>query len=105
MAKYRKKPVVIEAFQMTVERRMDNSEWPVWLHEAWNTSRHEPGALQRYDMKAELPDALEIVTLEGNHRVSWGDWIIRGVQGKLYPCKPEIFDATYEPENEDAKGT
>jgi len=37
------------------------------------------------------------VTLEGIHRVNWGDWIIRGVQGELYPCKPEIFAATQEP--------
>ena len=38
MPKYRKRPVVIEAFQMTKERRWDNSEWPNWLHEAWNAS-------------------------------------------------------------------
>ena len=37
--KYRKKPIVIEAFQMTKERRQDNSEWPSWLNEAWNGPR------------------------------------------------------------------
>lgn len=95
--KYRKKPVVIEAFQMTEARRMDNAEWPMWLHQAWNKARDAEGALQRVDMAAPLPDALEIVTLEGKHRVSWGDWIIRGVKGEIYPCKPDIFDATYEP--------
>lgn len=95
--KYQKKPVVIEAFQMTEARRMDNAGWPMWLHEAWNRSHDEEGALQRVNMKAAMPDALEIVTLEGKHRVSWGDWIIRGVQGELYPCKPDIFAATYEP--------
>jgi len=42
------------------------------------------------------PDAIEVVTLEGNHRVTWGDYIIQGVQGELYPCKPDIFEATYE---------
>lgn len=36
-------------------------------------------------------------TLEGTMRVSLGDWIIRGVQGEFYPCKPDIFEATYEP--------
>jgi len=36
------------------------------------------------------------VTLEGKHKVSWGDYIIRGIKGELYPCKPEIFEATYE---------
>jgi len=39
---------------------------------------------------------LSIGTLEGQHLVSWGDWIIQGVKGELYPCKPDIFDATYE---------
>jgi hypothetical protein len=94
--KYRKKPVVIEAFQMTESRRMDNSEWPEWLHSAWNGNNDEPGTLQRASYSATLPDLLEIVTLEGNHLVSWGDWIIRGVKGELYPCKPEIFAMTYE---------
>ena len=91
MTKFRKKPVVIEAFQMTKERRMDNSDWPNWLHAAWNA-----GTLQRVDMSAEMPDYLQIVTLEGLHLVSWNDWIIRGVQGELYPCKPDIFAKTYE---------
>lgn len=95
--KFRKKPVVIDAFQMTEARRMDNSDWPNWLNSAWNKGRDQVGSLQRADMTADLPDTLEIVTLEGNHKVSWGDYIIRGVQGELYPCKPEIFVATYEP--------
>ena len=42
---------------------------------------------------------LEIETLEGIHRAMPGDWIIRGVKGELYPCKPDIFEATYEAEN------
>ncbi len=94
--KFRKKPVVIEAFQMTKERRMDNSDWPQWLHYAWSIGRDEEGVLQRADMTADMPDLLEIVTLEGKHTVSWDDWIIRGVKGEIYPCKPDIFDATYE---------
>ena len=94
--RWRKKPVVIEAFQMTRERRIDNAEWPLWLHAAWNGGRGVEGTLQRVDMTASLPDDLEIVTLEGNHRVSWDDWIIRGVYGELYPCKPDIFAKTYE---------
>ena len=46
-----------------------------------------------------LPDGgpgLMIPTLEGLHRANPGDWIIKGVQGELYPCKPDIFDATYD---------
>jgi len=95
MPKFRKKPVVIEAFQMTKERRWDNSEWPNWLNKAWQEDDNEPGALQI------IPDTegqeLEIVTLEGCHQVTWDDWIIQGVKGELYPCKPDIFEATYEP--------
>lgn len=94
---YRKKPVVIEAFQMTAARHLSKREWPSWLHEAWNQPRDCPGALQAvstYDTRFGSP--FEIVTLEGNHQVSEDDWIIRGVKGELYPCKPDIFEATYE---------
>ena len=94
--KYRKKPIVIEAFQMTVTRRMYNDDWPEWMHAAWNKERDAEGALQRANMESLLPDQLEIVTLEGLQRISWGDYIIRGVKGEIYPCKPDIFEATYE---------
>lgn len=97
MPKYRKKPVVIEAFQMTKERRRDNSEWPNWLNEAWNKDFHEPSAVSCEDFpNSRGKDRLVINTLEGQHTVSWGDYIIQGVQGELYPCKPDIFEATYE---------
>ena len=96
MYSFRKKPVVIQAFQMTEERRMDNSEWPEWLNEAWNKTEGENGALFRQNMDAPLPDLLCIQTLEGIHLVNFDDWIIQGVHGELYPCKPEIFAATYE---------
>ena len=43
------------------------------------------------------PEGLYIPTLEGTMRADKGDWIIRGVKGELYPCKPDIFEATYEP--------
>jgi len=92
--RYRKKPVIIEAFQMTRARREDNSEWPEWLNEAWQKDRDEDGALYIFFPPSRL---LAIRTLEGDHVVSWADWIIRGVKGELYPCKPDIFEATYEP--------
>lgn len=92
--RFRKKPVVIEAFQMTEERRWGNADWPHWLHEAWNRGENEVGAFRPSDG----PDQPEIVTLEGVMTVEWGDWIIRGVQGELYPCKPDIFEQTYEEE-------
>ncbi|KKK47174.1 hypothetical protein LCGC14_3157870 [marine sediment metagenome] len=90
---YRKKPVVIEAFQMTEARRRDNSEWPEWLHRAWNMEGEGALFINSDDPQRQR---LCIGTLEGVHKVDWNDWIIRGVKGELYPCKPDIFEATYE---------
>lgn len=95
--KYRKKSVVIQAFQMTEDRRMDNREWPEWLNEAWNKNEGQPGELFRQNIDAAMPDLLCIRTLDGVHLVNWGDWIICGVFGELYPCRPDIFAAIYEP--------
>lgn len=92
--KFRKKPVVIEAFQMTKGRRWDNSEWPNWLNQAWNIDAGE-GALF-IDADDPKRERLVVGTKEGVHRISWDDWIIQGIQGELYPCKPDIFKATYE---------
>ena len=91
MPRYRKRPVVIEAFQMTKERR-DQRGWPTWLNEAWMLKKHLMGALYMSG-----PDgAFSIKTLEGAQLVSWDDYIIQGVEGELYPCKPRIFNRTYE---------
>jgi len=94
---YRKKPVVIEAFQMTKGRRQDNSEWPNWLHEAWQKNNDDEGALfpKNYP-NSNGTDELCIYTLEGFHTVTFGDYIIKGVRGELYPCKSDIFEDTYE---------
>ncbi len=93
MVKYRKKPVVVEAFQMTYERRWDNSEWPGWLNEAWQRHAGE-GGLWCQDTEPHV--TLYLGTLEGVHVITWNDWIIQGIKGELYPCKPDIFEATYE---------
>lgn len=100
MAKYCKRPVVIEAFQMTEKRRWDNSEWPAWLGKAWCT---DPGEGSVWiDPDAPIAEghksAVELVcgTLEGVHRIDWNDWIIKGIAGELYLCKPDIFNKTYE---------
>lgn len=92
MAQFRKKPVVIEAVQYTGET-VRVEDVPLWLIEAM------------FDRTVRVPkdDAvkeLHIHTLEGVMTVSVGDWIIRGVKGELYPCKPDIFAATYEPVTE-----
>lgn len=78
MAKYRKKPVVIEAEQFFVDKK----PWPAGVEQ------------QTIKGVSEIP---HVKTLEGPLRVSEGDWIITGVKGERYPCKPDIFDATYEP--------
>jgi hypothetical protein len=80
MAQYRKKPVVIEAVHYEGAFPME------FLRDAENVRSAGDGS-----------GALEIETLEGIMRADVGDWIIRGVQGELYPCKPDIFAATYEP--------
>lgn len=93
--KFRKKPVVIEAFQLTKETRADNRDWPEWMNRAWNEKREAKGSL--YPTEEGTGDGtLSIGTLEGQHLVSWNDWIIQGVSGELYPCKPDIFELTYE---------
>lgn len=95
MSKYRKKPVIIEAFQMTKERRWDNSEWPNWLNKAWNMEPSE-GAVWIDDRYLER-ERLVCGTPEGRHHIDWDDYIIQGVKGEIYPCKPDIFEMTYDP--------
>lgn len=79
--KYRKKPVVIEAVQLipnndtAILQFMDETRMPFEM-----VGDHE----------------MVIHTLEGDMRASKEDWIIRGVKGEFYPCKPDIFEATYE---------
>ena len=84
MAKFRKKPVVIEAEQ--------------FFYDAPNTGdlRLKYGLYQEMS-RDHIEKTCFIRTLEGALAVSDGDWIITGVKGERYPCKPDIFDATYEP--------
>jgi hypothetical protein len=97
MAKWRKKPVVIDAVRFL---RIDdegktqlNEEAPDWIVAAGQLPPREKGALMINPINGQ---DLLIHTLEGEMIVSPGDWIIRGLQGELYPCKPEIFAASYE---------
>lgn len=92
--KFRKKPVVIEAFQMTQASRNDNRDWPEWLNRAWNSEGEGSVLIDETDQERQR---LVVWTKEGAMRIDWGDWIIQGVKGELYPCKPDIFEATYEP--------
>jgi hypothetical protein len=75
--KYRKKPVVIDAVQYKANEPA--SDW------------YSDSEAIRFD-----DGGCFIRTLEGDMRVSDGDWVIRGIKGEIYPCKPDIFEATYE---------
>lgn len=88
MSKFRKRPVVIEAFRWTGD--VDQTEDPVWCCDAMKAGT------VRFEGVGTNDVALLIDTLEGTHRADQGDWIIQGVKGELYPCKPDIFALTYE---------
>jgi len=86
VTQYRKKPVVIEAWPFV---GWDSPKpQPSWLRDAIFSGAiwYQGGAEPYYTIK----------TLEGEMRASLGDWIIQGVKGEIYPCKPDIFAATYE---------
>lgn len=80
MAKFRKKPIVIEAVLNSA------SLAPADLH----------AFVGSFDGVSVEGRTVFIETLEGTMRADEGDWIIKGVKGEFYPCKPDIFDATYE---------
>ena len=85
MAKYRKKPVVIEAIQLTNESIIEIIKW----------------ATDYISIKIDTDENDNIIgmiipTLEGAMKASMNDYIIQGVKGEFYPCKPDIFEQTYE---------
>lgn len=83
VTQFRKKPVVIEAIQLSKEP--DNVAEVALIE-----------FLRDADWSPDGDGGLVIRTLEGNMRADAGDYIIRGVKGEFYPCKPDIFAATYE---------
>lgn len=90
MAKYRKKPVVIDAWHNI----FGAAPTPQWLSDELLAGNVRCSGGPKVDFT--------IKTLEGEMRADYGDWIIRGVKGELYPCKADIFAATYEPVEEGA---
>ncbi len=96
MGKFRKKPVVIKAFRMGIDSSPDWFQDKVTANEiitrpakGWEFNDSRP-----FD---ETPTECEIQTLEGKMVGNYGDYIIRGIKGEVYPCKPDIFEATYDP--------
>lgn len=95
MPKFRKKPVVIEAVRTKDVIHAANGDWsalPDWVKEAYE-SNDSVGIVF-------AQDGVHISTLEGTMLAEPDDWIIRGVKGEIYPCKPDIFEQTYEPVEE-----
>lgn len=86
--RFRKKPVVIEAARLTsdVLAAVEVAKWCGGVIANYREADYD-----------DYFDGIDIVTLEGTMRADLGDWIIKGVQGEFYPCKPAIFSATYEP--------
>jgi hypothetical protein len=89
VSRWRKRPVEVDAVQ--------------WTGDNWDEVASFMGSVaegNEADIARQMAAAdgrIRICTLEGTMAASLGDWIIRGVQGELYPCKPDIFDQTYEP--------
>lgn len=89
MSKYRKKPVIIDAFKFYVD------PIPDWFMD--KVTENEIILRNCNYSQYSIDEAYcEIKTLEGTMVGNGGDYIIRGVQGEVYPCKPDIFEATYE---------
>lgn len=91
--KFRKKPVVIDAVQLTEALRdaivLDGVDCPPGVQRGattWHQDNRKVWSAEFY-----------IETLEGRMKAEIGDWIITGVKGEHYPCKPDIFAATYDP--------
>ena len=91
MPKYRKKPVVIEAVHYTGLNRDEIEEF------VGKELKQELESETAYVAGQGPPQfSLTIETLEGNHKAMPMDWIIKGVEGEFYPCKPDIFEKTYD---------
>ena len=80
--KFRKKPIIIEAIKFTYENLIE--------------IRKFVGDKLLISPYPNEQDVIQIKTLEGNHTAKLGDWIIKGIKGEFYPCKPDIFEQTYE---------
>lgn len=89
MSKYRKKPVEIEAFKWTGD--INQTEDPIWIIEAI-----QKGIVWFLQDSVNGKQEMIIRTLEGNRRAQRGDYIIKGVKGEIYPCKPDKFEKIYE---------
>lgn len=91
--KYRKKPVVIEAMLW------DGKATTAFDIARWAHPDGKGGYTGAWSYEGSAPFAMHIPTLEGVMAANQGDYIIKGVKGEFYPCKPDIFEQTYEEQN------
>jgi hypothetical protein len=82
MNKYRKKPFVIKAVQLSDNNIEEVAKWC--------------DGIIVHDLLKKMVRGIEIPTLEGDMLATIGDYIIKGIKGEFYPCKPDIFEASYE---------
>jgi hypothetical protein len=95
--KYRKRPVVIDAIQWTGENQRE-----MWDFLTGRTNDYMSVSGDNFYIDhSKIKGGLVIKTFEGEHLASIGDYIIKGVKGEFYPCKPDVFEATYEPVKEE----
>lgn len=100
MALFRKKPVVIEAAQFVETSRTQRKFGVSIEYNSLEIADFIGRPILVRTVPAEVPEGrtfIEIDTLEGVMQANIGDWIIKGVNGEFYPCKPDIFAKTYEP--------
>lgn len=90
MTYYRHKPTVVDAFKWTGDEHQ--TEDPVWIVEAIREGR-----VTFLSTGSGLPIYMEIATPEGRMLAKEGDWIVRGIEGEIYPVMPSVFNASYEP--------
>jgi hypothetical protein len=97
MSKFRKKPVVIEAELISQLINAADHDWdalPDWVIE-----NYENGKIIFFEnsfSKSPMSDHISILTDEGTMRGDFNDYLIQGVNGEIYPCKPDVFEKTYE---------
>lgn len=98
VGQYRKKSteladssIRVDAFQLTTDHS-NQFKWPEWLRVAWRAPLGQPGTFGRNWPSSEY----YVETLGGFIPLSLGDWLLRGVQGEIYPCKSELFEQAFE---------
>ena len=89
MAKYTKKPFVIDAVQFGAS---DFLNWEPWVQEAYDQRQWS----YSIDPATLIPNGFVVKTLEGDMKANPGDYLIKGVKGELYPCREDIFKMTYD---------